>query len=227
MSEELNRRGASGIAITSLVLGIVTLLMFWVPILHLVPGLLAVLLGVVGLRIARRGTAGGAGLAVAGIVCAVLGMMPTALLVLAWGIGMGGGDIEFQVDGQDATAPSEDGPASVALRITRNEFFKDKEAYEIDQDTSNIDGATAFDGVERVEFDFESIPAGHVRYEGTLETTAPKHLQMTVKLENSVPFRFAVDGLREVAARENDQPISLDQPIPPGTHSIRITGTAP
>ena len=151
--------------------------------------------------------------------------MPTVLLVLALvGIGIGGGDIEFQVDGQDATAPSEDGPAGVTLTISRNDFFKDVEAYEIEQETSNIDGATASDGVERQEFEFDSMPAGQVRYKGTLATTAPKHLEMMVKLENSVPFRFTVDGLREVAAQENDQPISLDQPIPPGTHSIRITG---
>ncbi len=70
----------SGLAITSLVLGIATLMFFWIPIFDLVPGALAVLLGVLGLKQVRRGTAAGKGLAVAGILCASLGMIPSFLL---------------------------------------------------------------------------------------------------------------------------------------------------
>ena len=62
MSETSNDRPVSGLAITSLVLGILTLLMFWIPFLHLFPGLLAVVLGIIGFRKVRHGTASGGGL---------------------------------------------------------------------------------------------------------------------------------------------------------------------
>lgn len=70
----------SGLAIACLVLGILTLLSFWMIYFVLVPGLLAIVLGILGLRQIRRETATGKGLAVAGIICATLGMIPTALL---------------------------------------------------------------------------------------------------------------------------------------------------
>ena len=54
-----------------------------------------------------------------------------------------------------------------------------------------------------------------------------KQLAITVELENKVPFQLSVDGINEVVAQENDQPLSLDEPLLTGTHSIRITGAAP
>lgn len=229
MSTASNHRGVSGVAITSLVLGVLTLLMFWAPILHLLPGLLAVVLGIFGLRIARQGTAGGAGLAVAGILCAVLGMIPTALIVLALvGIGAAGGDVEYHVGGQAGAADGDDGTAGVTLTITRSDFFQNTEAYDIDQDTSNVDGMSSSSGVEQKEFQFDSLPAGRVRYTGKLEVTAPKQIKLTLELENSVPFRIGVEGIDDVAARDADgQPLDLDEPLPPGSHSIEITGAAP
>ena len=82
MSGTSNDRPVSGLAIASLVLGILTLLIFWIPFLHLLPGLIAVVLGIIGFSKARRGTAGGGGLAMAGIICAALGMIPTFLIIL-------------------------------------------------------------------------------------------------------------------------------------------------
>jgi hypothetical protein len=82
MSEVPNKRPASGLAITSLALGAITLLMMRIPIVPVGAGLLAVILGGIALSSARRGTAGGTGLAVFGIVCAVLGMLPTLWIVL-------------------------------------------------------------------------------------------------------------------------------------------------
>jgi hypothetical protein len=110
MSENFNNRGTSGLAIGSLVLGIVTLLMFWIPILHLLPGVLAVVLGIVGLMMIRRGTVSGAGLAVSGIVCATLGMLPTVLILMAFiGIGASEGfhEVKVQVGDQSVAVASE------------------------------------------------------------------------------------------------------------------------
>jgi hypothetical protein len=199
MSEVSNKRPVSGLAITSLVLGILTLLMFWIPILPLAPGLLAVILGAVALWSVRRGTASGGGLAVAGLLCAVLGMVPTALLALAFvGIGVAGPDAVLEEAG-NVIAPEAQGPAGVTLRIKRNEFFKDKEYYEVEQRGANIGlWSSSYSGFEPLEFQFNSEPADRVRYKGTLHVTAPKQLEMTLDLENTLPFRLTIEGLREV-----------------------------
>lgn len=170
---------------------------------------------------ARRGTAGGGGLAVAGILCAVLGMIPTALMGIAIvGIGAAGPEMFLEV-------VEDDGPAGVTLRISRNEFFKNKEAYSIQQDTSNISGVSGSSGVEEVEFEFDSMPDEQAKFTGTLQVKAPKKLEISVELENEVPFQLGIDGLNDVAAQEDDQPLSLDELLPPGKHSIRLTGSAP
>lgn len=83
MSNRMNNVAVSKLAIASLVLGILTLLVFWAPIFHLLPGFIAVVLGLVSLRIVRSGTASGGGMALAGIVCGLLGMVPTGLFAIA------------------------------------------------------------------------------------------------------------------------------------------------
>jgi len=93
---------------------------------------------------------------------------------------------------------------------------------------------------------WESTVTGLIVFKGVLQQLKSKSLELVVRLENKVPCQFAVEGLREVRAtkwfsmqeiRESiaskgnqaislDE-ISLDQPLPPGTHTIRITGKAP
>lgn len=103
-------RPVSGLAIASLVLGILTLLLFWVPFLHLAPALITIVLGMLGLQKVRSGRASGGGLAIAGIICAVLGVIPTFLLLLSIaGLGIFGPQIvETQLESWEESGQFEE-----------------------------------------------------------------------------------------------------------------------
>jgi len=71
------KKGA-GLAITSMVLGIIALLLSWVPIINNLAAVLAVVglgLGIPALVLARRGTHGGMGLAITGLVTSLLAIV--------------------------------------------------------------------------------------------------------------------------------------------------------
>jgi predicted PurR-regulated permease PerM len=65
----------SGLAIASLVLGILALVTFWTFIGGILLGLVAIVLGVVALRRVRKGRAAGRGMAIAGVVLGTLGLL--------------------------------------------------------------------------------------------------------------------------------------------------------
>lgn len=68
----------SGLAIGSMVLGILALLLSWIPIINNVAAVLALVglgLGIPALISARRGTRGGTGLAITGLVTSVLALV--------------------------------------------------------------------------------------------------------------------------------------------------------
>jgi hypothetical protein len=71
------RKGA-GLAVASMVLGIITLLLCWVPIINNVAAVIALVgigLGIPALLRARRGTHGGKGMAIAGLVTSIVGLV--------------------------------------------------------------------------------------------------------------------------------------------------------
>jgi len=75
------RKGA-GLAVASMVLGIIALLLSWVPVINNVAAVLAVValaLGVPALLRARRGTHGGQGLAITGLVTSVVAIVVVIL----------------------------------------------------------------------------------------------------------------------------------------------------
>jgi hypothetical protein len=74
----------SGMATASLVLGIIALVLCWTAFGGLVLGLLAVVLGIVAVRRARRGEGGGQGRAVAGLVTGGLGLLLGILFLVVW-----------------------------------------------------------------------------------------------------------------------------------------------
>jgi hypothetical protein len=74
----------AGMAIAALVLGIAALVLCWTAIGGLLLGLLAVVLGIVALRRARRGVAGGQGRAIAGLVTGALGLVLGALFLVVY-----------------------------------------------------------------------------------------------------------------------------------------------
>ncbi|NHC16292.1 DUF4190 domain-containing protein [Motilibacter sp. E257] len=79
-------------AIAALILGILALLTGWLVVGSLF-GLIAIVLGIVGLRRAKGGV-GGKGMSIAGIVLGVLGIL-TTVLVIAAGVALFNSD-EFQ-----------------------------------------------------------------------------------------------------------------------------------
>lgn len=80
---------SNGLAITSLVLGIVSLLIVWIPIIGLIGTLLALVGLVLGVVALQR--PGGRGLAIGGIVTSSISVVLTVLGFLALGalIGLG------------------------------------------------------------------------------------------------------------------------------------------
>jgi len=74
----MGQAGNSGMAIASLVLGIVGLVLCWVPLLGLAASIVGLILGIKG----QRST--GKGMAIAGIVLSSIGLFISAIIFIAW-----------------------------------------------------------------------------------------------------------------------------------------------
>ena len=83
----------NGLAVASLVLGILTLLLFFTIWLPFILGILAIVFGAVGISKANRG-AGSKGLAIAGLVCGAIGIAACILFIVF--VGAVANDPEFQ-----------------------------------------------------------------------------------------------------------------------------------
>lgn len=84
-----------GLAITALVFGIIALILCWTVVVGIVAGLIAVIVGIIAWVKARRGTAGGGGMAIAGLVLGLLGLIAAIVLVAVvgtWFVNNGGDD---------------------------------------------------------------------------------------------------------------------------------------
>ena len=79
----------SGLAIASLVLGILAVVTFWTYVGGILLGLIAIVLGVIALGRVRRGR----GMAIAGVVLGTLGLLFSAVLIglTAWVFNSSGG----------------------------------------------------------------------------------------------------------------------------------------
>jgi hypothetical protein len=107
------RKKGAGLAIASMVLGIIALLLSWIPIINNLAAILAVVglgLGIPALIRARRGTAGGTGIAITGLVTSVLAIV---LVVLTQFLFVKALD-EAGVDLEEAIAEAESGVAADA-----------------------------------------------------------------------------------------------------------------
>ena len=74
-----------GLAITALVLGIIALLTCWTVLGGIIFGLLALIFGIIATVKSRRGSAGGGGMAIAGLVLGLLGLI-AAVVIAAIGV---------------------------------------------------------------------------------------------------------------------------------------------
>ena len=81
------RRGGSGLAVAALVVGVLALVTCWTVIGGVVFGLVAIVLGLLALSKARKGLAGGRGMAIGGIVTGALGLVLAGAL-FAFGLSL-------------------------------------------------------------------------------------------------------------------------------------------
>jgi uncharacterized membrane protein len=77
-----NSQQSSGMAVASMVLGIVALVLFCIPYVSFPCGVVGLVLGVVAGGKARRGEAAGAGMARAGVVCSTIAAALAVLLII-------------------------------------------------------------------------------------------------------------------------------------------------
>ncbi|KAE8764085.1 DUF4190 domain-containing protein [Georgenia thermotolerans] len=81
-------RPGSGLAIAAFVIGIVAFLMAWIPVINIVSiigGIVAVILGAIALSKARKGQAGGKGLAIAGLALSGVAIIGAILMNVVFG----------------------------------------------------------------------------------------------------------------------------------------------
>jgi len=83
----MERARTSGLAIASLVCGICSLVLFWVPVLGFLLGILAIIFGGVAISQTRRDPdLRGRGMAIAGLVCGIVGILGWVILIVWIGI---------------------------------------------------------------------------------------------------------------------------------------------
>jgi len=71
----------NGMAVTAMVLGILAIILCWVPFLNWLLALLAIIFGAIGISVANKRQSG-KGMAIAGLVCGAIGAIIGILLVL-------------------------------------------------------------------------------------------------------------------------------------------------
>jgi len=82
--QEMERQRTSGLAIASMVCGILSLVFFWVPVFGFLLGIIAIIFGAVAIRqIGREPNLGGRGMAIAGLVCGIVGVAGWVIFI-AW-----------------------------------------------------------------------------------------------------------------------------------------------
>ena len=86
----------NGVAIAAMVLGILGLIMWWIPGLGLIVALLGLIFGIVGMKKAGRIGGKGKGLAITGLITGILGLIPgtiwTCLAIFVTAVGISGAE---------------------------------------------------------------------------------------------------------------------------------------
>jgi hypothetical protein len=85
--KQVESKRTSGMAVASLVLGICALVLFWIPWLGFLLGILAIIFGGLALsQIRKEPSLGGQGMAVAGLVCGIIGIAIWLILIISIGL---------------------------------------------------------------------------------------------------------------------------------------------
>ena len=159
------KKGA-GLAIASMVLGIIALLLSWIPLINNLAAVLAVVglgLGIPALVLARRGTHGGTGMAITGLVTSVLAIVVVILTQLFFAA------VIDEVDRSLGESTSESAPAEASEEPAPAEEEAPAEAatvplgvpaqigdYEVTVDSMELDANETVAGANQ----FNEPPAG-------------------------------------------------------------------
>jgi Domain of unknown function (DUF4190) len=85
----METKRTSGLSISAMILGILGLVFVWAPFLGFVLGILGIIFGGIGMGQTRRDlNLGGRGMAIAGLVCGIIGVAIWIILVALFGIAL-------------------------------------------------------------------------------------------------------------------------------------------
>ena len=156
----MEKKPTSGLAVAALATGIIALVSSFVPLLNLLSFpfvVLAIVFGAIGVWQTVKGTKAGKGLAIAGLVLGVLGLLVTVVMYGGAAASSEGGDgaqapgasAQQQADGQSETAPAqEEEPAAYGVTIDGcrvAEDYEGKPAAVVSYTfTNNSDDAVSF-----------------------------------------------------------------------------------
>lgn len=166
----MEKKPTSGLAVASLVTGIIALFSAFVPLLNLLSFpfvILAIIFGAIGIWQASKGTKGGKGLAIAGLVLGVLGLLVTFAMY---------GGAAASSDGADANAS---GAAAGSDAPAIEQEAASPEAAEGAGETAAASYAVSIDGC-RVAEDYRGNPVAVVTYTFTNNSDEDKSFALAV-----------------------------------------------
>ncbi|WP_028661040.1 DUF4352 domain-containing protein [Nocardioides insulae] len=183
-----NASKGSGLAITALVLAILALLMCWIPIVNLFAALLAVValvLGVIGFVRARKGNAGGKGMAAGAMIISVIALVGVIVVNVLFGalLDSAGDAIEDAADGNTSQSDDQQEAAAEAAPLGTQADVGD---YTVSVDrvvldaTDQIAAANEFNEPAEGQYVLVSVTA---TYEG--DETGTPWLDLDVQLAGS------------------------------------------
>ncbi|TRW45603.1 OB-fold protein [Georgenia yuyongxinii] len=166
------QRPGSGMAIAAFVIGLVAFLLAWIPIINVVSivgGIVAVVLGVIAIRKASRGEAGGKGLSIAALVLAALAIIGSILMNMVFGALVNEVDKSVQGELESASAAiEEDVAAGEALEndAADAEVGGTTDAPGLSQETDVVEAALAVSAQQLIDdLDANALAAAN-KYEG-------------------------------------------------------------
>jgi hypothetical protein len=182
------QRPGSGMAIAAFVIGIVALLLAWIPIINvisIVGGIVAVVLGIIAIRKVGRGEAGGKGFAITGIVLAGLAIIGSILMNVVFGAVLSEVDktVQRELESAAATVEEEVADAEAALDT--------EEPAAVSGDVLPL-GQSAEMGEYTIAVNAVNLDANDVMADPSLGNDAPEH--QYVLLDVSVVYNGDEEG---------------------------------
>ena len=161
-------KGGSGLAIASMVLGIIALLISWIPIVNNLAAVIALVglgLGIPALIRARRGTHTGQGMAITGLITSVVALVLVVVTQLFYSAVID--EVERSLDEDLNSAPADAVAPGLAEPVTGDEAAPAADAvplgvpaqvgdYQVTVDAVQLDGNAAVAAAN----DFDEAPTG-------------------------------------------------------------------